>query len=123
MSVKYLVQFVIHVDETKRPHDVNFKQEYYINHMLQFDNEEHMGRTVNEIFQNYTRDPGLTVFEDGGFDAGLPGVRNIGRRRFIPWHMITFMDANIKLIADVADTKLTLLEPGLLINEQKETVN
>lgn len=110
---KFLVQYNLHIDETRRPKEQGFEPIYVVNEVYEIEdgNDRALATVINERYETFIKDPGMTVFKDS--TRILPnGTGNIENRMFIPWHMIAYMDATVKHIPEPVRNPLDSLVPA-----------
>ena len=119
----YFVIFTAHVDERRRPE--NFPHKVHVKEV--FDDVEsipHLQFLVNDKFLKLIASQGLVVLknEDEPLEQGRI---TFDKRIYVPWHMITHMELDVKHIAPKPASLAELLVPPAISSGDKapETVN
>ena len=98
----YFFEFTAHIDETRRPKDVNFPTEVHIHETYDgIESKEQLVALFNERVTALTqRQAGIAVFPDASRmrDAEI----TFDQRIYIPWHMITHFRGRVSPIAQKA---------------------
>jgi len=112
----YFVTFTAHVDERRRPE--NFPHKVHVKEV--FDDVEsipHLQFLVNDKFLKLIASQGLVVLknEDEPLEQGRI---TFDKRIYVPWHMITHMELDVKHIAKVVNPSELIIPPA--INSEKK---
>lgn len=122
---KFLIQFRVHVIESKRPKDEDFQRVYDINEIYEVEEDRMLGQIINSRYEFWLSQKGFTVTKEGvHIDAAEP-LNNVSNRMFIPWHMVAYLDARYEPIPEPKKHPLDSLLP---VNppdpiEPTETIN
>lgn len=108
----YLITFVFHIDERKRPE--NFPKQIRDLVMINSDSKQGLVNAVNTESVKYIRMQGVSVRKDP-YAAEDPNKLDT-ERMFVPLHMITHFEAEVKTItgeqAVIDQTGLAALPSG-----------
>ena len=98
----YFFEFTAHIDETRRPKDVNFPKEVHIHETYDgIESKEQLVALFNERVTALTqRQAGIAVFPDASRmrDAEI----TFDQRIYIPWHMVTHFRGRVVPMAQKA---------------------
>jgi len=119
----YFVVFTAHIDRWKRPE--NFPHKVHVKDV--FDNVEsieHLQFLVNDKFLKLVASNGIVVIKNED-EPMEEGKITFDKRIFVPWHMITYMELDVKHIAPKPASLAELLVPPAISSGDKapETVN
>lgn len=110
--MEYLITFVFHIDERKRPE--NFPKELRDLVMITSDSKQGLVNAINTESVKYIRMQGVSVRKDP-YAAEDPNKLDT-ERMFVPLHMITHFEAEVKTItgepAVIDSTGLASLPSG-----------
>lgn len=116
----YFVDFIAHVDERKRPE--NFPRVVHDKQVFEVESIPHLQFVVNERFVKLVSQSGIVVFrnDDEPVDEGKI---TFDKRVFVPWHMITYMELDVKMVTTKQDLQDSIVPGHILPDKPKETVN
>jgi hypothetical protein len=108
----YYADFIAYVDERKRPE--NFPREVHvIETYADVDNPDQLKAIVNDRFVKLVTSAGLVVLkEPNGILEN--GIITFDKRRFVPWHMLTHMEAKVTMIQEPPMPQDPLIPPGMI---------
>ena len=121
MSSSFFVRYIASIVEEKRPKDINFPKEIYVDETYQVESQEQLREVFNNRFRAMVQSPGLVVMKDQNAIVDMTGL-NFDQRIFVPWHMITHFYAEVTRLA-VVEKKVDDLLPEPPKELPKETVN
>lgn len=92
---EYLVRFIAHIDERKRPE--NFPKVISIDESFAVETLDQLSQGVNNRFKNLVSAPGIVALKNPD-EILEQNVMTFDKRVYIPWHMITHFEASVNLI-------------------------
>jgi hypothetical protein len=117
----YAIEFEAHIVESKRPE--NFPRSVFIREQYQnVESDQQLKEIYNARVKTIVTNPGIVVFPDNEIIDGT--ALNFDQRIYIPWHMVSYFQGNVKLItpAPVAKTPLDNLVPADPTPEKEKTL-
>ena len=92
----YFVDFTAHIDERRRPE--NFPRQIHDKKLWdKIESIPHLQHLVNERFIQLVSSAGMVVLKDED-EPLIDGAITFDRRVFVPWHLITHMTVDVKLV-------------------------